>query len=115
MAGGSDWVLQRVSDKTTTRQKVEGGPWFMQKGVEVTISRTFDGKDISTTGGEVGATSAIIVYTVARTIKTRSLSNGKKFVCTSDEVVNSEPVGVKCQRVQTWLYVDPAETEINNG
>lgn len=65
---------------------------------------------------EAFTTKGVLTYLYNGELQIKSLSNPKKFVCTSDVIQREEIPGAGAKRMQVWVYYSPwAVTTLFNG
>ena len=68
------------------------------------------------TPNEAFTTKGVLTFLYNGSLQVKSLSNPKKYVCTTDGIVREEIPGAGSKRVQTWIYYSPwAVTTLFDG
>lgn len=110
MAGGADWRLISKSDSADFYQKVEGGPWYMRKGITFVIRTKVSEANIDAGAGEQGTTSGSLSFKIGNTTKTRTFVDN--LVCKSDSLEDIGEGHVYMNRTQEWVWQSSEEEEV---
>lgn len=110
MAGGADWRLISKSDSADFYQKVEGGPWYMRKGVTFVIRTKVAAGSIDLGAGDQGDTTGIIMVGIGGATKSRNFTD--QLVCKSDSLDDLGEGHTYMQRTQVWEWKSSDEEEV---
>ncbi len=105
-AGGRDWVLVDKDDSGRLFQKESNGPWYLQFGIVIEITRKVHRRDVDLTAGDYGRTARTVACQIGDQYKTRTLATAERFVCRADRTRRIDEVSDYLQRTQVWQWLD---------
>jgi hypothetical protein len=112
MAGGTEWALIRLEDASRIFQKVEDGPWFLQKHYVLEITRKVHVATIDTTPNKVGTYSGLMVFSIGGVTKIRTMSGTSVYVCRSDKTLRIDEASNYAQQTQIWEWLEPEDDAV---
>lgn len=105
--------LVSETDAYETRTGENGTSIQVREFREVVLTKTITAYE---TPNEAFTTKGVLTFLYNGSWKSKSLSNPKKFLCTTDAIVRDEIPGAGAKRQQVWVYYSPwATTTAFNG